>query len=313
MSPQEPTAEAGTNRAAQSHPARRSSLRRLPLVRALVREQVVVEPRFLRLLERAGLTTLEGVWSLQGGEMVTRHRDRSVVRVELPDEEGRRTFFVKRLSGARPKHLLEDFLSMERTVSKCFREWNYAQLLGRDGLRAPQMVAAGEARLGPLPLESFLIVEALGGSRDLHEYLVELAREPSAVRSKRELISALARAVARMHASGLVHQDLYAKHIFVRRKGGGFDINVVDLQRMRRTRRESLAVKDLAALNVTLPGRLASTRDRLRFLVQYVAGRWGEGRRERAARLMRKVLRRSLHIGGRGKFRAIDWRHEGHA
>ena len=107
-----------------------------------------------------------------------------------------------------------------------------------------------------------------------------------------------------MHRAGLVHQDLYAKHIFVRREGGGFVINVIDLQRMRRSRGTRLAVKDLAALNVTMPADLAGLKTRMRFLKEYV--RTNDGAPGVRA-LFRRVLRRSRHIAGRSKFRGIDW------
>ena len=68
-----------------------------------------------------------------------------------------------------------------------------------------------------------------------------------------------------------------------------------------------MAVRDLAAINVTLPHGTVSAADRLRFLVEYARARgWRGGMAVR--RLARRVLGRSAHIAGRSKFRGIDWR-----
>jgi hypothetical protein len=77
---------------------------------------------------------------------------------------------------------------------------------------------------------------------------------------------------------------------------------------MRRSRRESFAIKDLAALNVTLSHELASESLRLRFVVEYARARWGRGGAARRGRFVEKVVRRSLHIGSRRKFHGVDWR-----
>jgi len=263
-------------------------------------------------LREWGAGDFDGVWALDGGEMVTRHRDRSVFKVTCRLGGRREVLFVKRLGRAHLKSVAASLLSLERPLSKCLVEWEFARLLSAAGVSTAPMLAAGEVRLGPFPLESFLVTREIEGSRPLDEYLRDgsgCARAAGPLR--RRLIEALAQTVAHMHSAGLFHRDLYAKHIFIRREGGEFVINVIDLQRMRTSTRERLAVRDLAALNVTLSQDAASDRDRLRFIAVYASCRWGGDGASKARRLIAGVLKRSRHISGRSKFRGINWRPRG--
>lgn len=291
------------------HPARRWAFGEAPFVSRFLSRRIEISPGSLADLRAAGIAEFEGVWELSGGEVLTQHRDRSVCRVSVPCGGRRLELFVKRLGRAHLKQVLESLFSLERPLSKCLREWKFAGLLEAAGVSPPPMLAAGEVRLGPLPLESFLVIGEMEGARDLDEYVRDGdGSGPPGAAARRELIGELAGTVARMHSAGLFHQDLYAKHIFIRRTGGKFVINIIDLQRMRKSSRECFAVKDLAALNVTLPSEVVSDFDRLRFLAAYARCRWGGDGASRAPRLLRRVLRRSLHIGGRRKFSGVDWR-----
>ncbi len=278
----------------------------LPLVRRLVEETVIVSPDAPDWAREAGLCDFDAVWAIDEGTPAATHRDRSAVEVRIERGEPR-TFFVKRVGRAHVKHMVEAARAMERPVSKCRREWEAARALEEAGVAAAPMVALGERRLGPWPLESFLVVEKLYGSEPLDEFLDSLAALPRRARARevRALAKAVADAAARMHRAGLFHLDLYAKHIFVRRNGGVFVINIIDLQRMRRGGGLAAAVRDLAALNVTVPLRTATPRTRLRFLAEYArrAGRRGGALR----RLARGVVARSLRISRRKKFDGIHW------
>lgn len=290
----------------QGHPAKRSLLGRIRPASALVRERLDIRREYTGILEDAGLADFDGVWAFCGGREVTRHRDRSVVEIELTHAGETRRFYLKRLSRAHLKRLIEEMLAFEWPLSKCRREWESAEALSGTGVSAAPMAAMGERRLGPFPLESFLVVEAAYGAETLDVFLVG----PAAPRTHHErtaFIAALSHSLARMHSAGLFHRDLYAKHIFVRREGGKFVINIIDLQRMHRgTGRRHLAA-DLAALNVTLPWRTATSADRLRFLHEYVRARWGDVPGGFTRRLARGILKRCAHIAGRKKFRNIGW------
>ena len=68
--------------------------------------------------------------------------------------------------------------------------------------------------------------------------------------------------MAKIHDVGFDHPDLYSKHVLVH--PSTFDIRILDWQRSRRYRRVTDRVRwrDLAALNATVAGDLATTLDR---------------------------------------------------
>ncbi|MCD6405258.1 MAG: hypothetical protein J7M19_05495 [Planctomycetes bacterium] len=291
----------------QGHPAKRGLLGRIRPAGALVRERLDIRREYAGILEDAGLADFDGVWAFCEGREVTRHRDRSVVEIELTRAGRTRRFYLKRLSRVHIKHLIEEALAFEWPLSKCRREWESAEALSGAGVSAAPMAAMGERRLGPFPLESFLVVEAAYGAETLDVFLAGPAA-PRTHRKRTAFIAALSHSLARMHSAGLFHRDLYAKHIFVRREGGKSVINIIDLQRMHRGGGRRHLVADLAALNVTLPWRVVSAADRLRFLHKYVRARWGDAPGGFTRRLARDILKRCAHIAGRKKFRSIEWR-----
>ena len=77
----------------------------------------------------------------------------------------------------------------------------------------------------------------------------------------------LGKELARMHAAGIEHGDLYAKHVLA---GAGPRFCFLDWQpaRMHRTTR-TWCYRDLAALDATVPASLVTDRTRLVFLRSY--------------------------------------------
>ena len=88
--------------------------------------------------------------------------------------------------------------------------------------------------------------------------------------------------MAALHEAGFRHRDLYAKHVLM---GSGQRICLLDWQRCDGRRHVGMAarVRDLAALHATLPDDLASERDRLALLRDYVGSSKGELSRYLAA------------------------------
>ena len=293
---------------------RASMLSRIPLLKSLVRTTVTVRPEHAALAKAAGFADFESVWSLESSRPAATHRDRHAVEVSV-DAPSRRDFFLKRLGRARAKHLLEALAAFEKPISKCRREWEFGQALERIGVRVAPLVSFGERSIGFWPLDSFLVVERVYGAEPLDAFLESLSQLPAAERyaETRGLTAALAETISKMHSAGFFHRDLYAKHVFVRRNGGGFAINIIDLQRMRKDCGTRAIAQDFAATNVTIPATVAPLRARLRFLREYLRRRAeNEGRNAAAARLglreiAEAVLARSLRIAGRSKFKGIQW------
>ena len=89
---------------------------------------------------------------------------------------------------------------------------------------------------------------------------------------KNRLAADLAGLVARLHASRLVHRDLYLSHVFIDEDAdGAARLCLIDLQRVIRPRLRwrRWMIKDLAALDYSTPAAAASSADRLRFWLRY--------------------------------------------
>jgi hypothetical protein len=136
--------------------------------------------------------------------------------------------------------------------------------LASAGFRVPRALAWFEDRGGA----GALVMEHLEHRETLRELL---GRAPPG--QARERLAALAGLVARLHAAGFYHRDLYLEHVVVTGPGAG-DLALLDAGRVRleRAPRERWFVKDLAALLHSAPEAL-SARARLRFLCRYLDAR----------------------------------------
>ncbi len=167
------------------------------------------------------------------GVVVGGHPGRHVRRVELPD------------GGVGYLKVDQRGVWWGGTVSE--REARVLAELGRLGLPVPRLLDAGPA---------FLLSEAIDRALPLAECL----RDPE---RRRPLARALGRLLARLHAAGYTHGDLYAKHVLC----VGEECHLIDWQRGKRG---GDPLRDLAALDATLPDELASPRDRLALLRAYL-------------------------------------------
>jgi tRNA A-37 threonylcarbamoyl transferase component Bud32 len=106
------------------------------------------------------------------------------------------------------------------------REWEYLHRLGKLGVPAPVPVFHSVRQTAD-GVEAVLVTEELSGYRDLAAWagLDELART--------ELAAAVGGMVGRLHRARLQHSSLYDKHVMARRDGDGFEVALIDLEKMR--------------------------------------------------------------------------------
>ena len=130
-------------------------------------------------------------------------------------------------------------------------------LLADAGIGTMRVVAYGRRTSAGDGGGSFFLTESLDGYEPLDDFLRRRFPEGRRADSKAfdRLIDAAASVARRFHAAGFNHRDFYCCHLFVKEEddvsgNGGFDIRLIDLQRMqfRRTRRRRWIVKDLAQL-----------------------------------------------------------------
>jgi len=248
--------------------------------------------RHRELLDKLGLASLEQVKAYRG-DLVKNHRGRrDIFRINVPEAAGHaRVLYLKRILKPYRKDGLKSLLRQGRVESVSRREWENSRALERAGIAVAGLIAYGE-ECGPLWEKfSFIITESAPG-QTMEQFLGACQDRAR----RRDVFDALARFVRQMHDAGLATPDLFTRHIFVDTENGDPVFCLIDMARLdRRTRLpERLRARDLAALNVTAPLRLASTRERLRFLHQYA------GRRDR--RLVQRIQRRVTRLLRRRKF-----------
>ncbi len=230
---------------------------------------VEINPRYRDELESLGLTTPARLAALPG-LVVSGHPDRHVARVQMVA----RTVFLKREHRIRWRERLRAAAVGFGFVSKSVREARILTGLRQAGVRCPDWIVAGEDGDG----HAFLLLEEVIGV-DLRQYLHGLQSERCGFARR------LGSALAGIHQAGFDHPDLYAKHVLVDPTTG--EIAFIDWQRSRR--RKSLGwrerARDLAALDATLAGELASLSERLECLGAYLrtSGRLGIGVHEFAS------------------------------
>jgi tRNA A-37 threonylcarbamoyl transferase component Bud32 len=213
-----------------------------------------VNPRYRDLLEALKLRAPEEFLALPG-VIVSGHPDRHVARTML----GSMTGFLKREHRIRYRDRVASFMAGFGFVTKSQREAMTLGELAQAGIGCPDWIAFGEDGRG----RAFLLLRALDNAVELSRLSYEQrgARHPLARR--------LGSAIARLHAAGFNHPDLYAKHVFV--GAVGEQVYFLDWQRSRRgTVRQQQRIHDLAALDATLAAGLASKAERLACLAEYL-------------------------------------------
>lgn len=249
------------------------------------RGRVVVRHDARARLAALGLDSLAGAFAA-AAEARAQAGGRYKAIARLDDAAGR--LFVKRWDYDRLEVWLRAALKWNFPVFSGRRELDNLLALAAAGLRVPAPLAAGEETHG-LRRRSFVVLEALPGQP------LDAAPPPPAARARFDLARAVAALVARLHAAGFWHKDLYLGNVLRAPDGR---LGLLDCERVERAAGgppPRWRVKDLAALD--LSARHATRSDRLRFLRAYL----GLARLDPAARRLARVVRaRSARMGRAG-------------
>lgn len=182
------------------------------------------------LFARHGLGSFEALWNLNLPHVDAPNQSRTgwstVSRLELADSEGRPVrLYLKRQSNYLTRSLRHPF--GEPTCAREFRAIQSFQKLGIPTVEPAyfeQHSVRGEHR-------ALLVTRALDGYRSLEEWYLDWHRLPA--RNQKCLTISAAKLVARLHKTGLIHNSLYPKHIFIRLDEQGTDARLIDLETAR--------------------------------------------------------------------------------
>lgn len=254
---------------------------------------MIVAPGWEDFLRSRGLSSVEAVYRLAGGQVVTRSGSTEVRCIDLEDGETTRTVFVKKYWAPSRRQLWSG--ALRGTLlghSKVRREFNNLVRLRAWGFDAPSPVAYGEERRAGWLVRSFLITEGVPDPLPLDVFIrdfMSLQPAPQRHRTRRELIQRLADYTRRLHDHQFVHHDYFWRNILLSASSLEH-FWLTDSHKGRvwlpGTQARSRA-KDLAALDAPA-ARFFRRTERLRFFLGYT----GHTRLTRHdKRLIRLVLR----------------------
>jgi tRNA A-37 threonylcarbamoyl transferase component Bud32 len=219
---------------------------------------VHITPRYRAALSEGGLTSAGALLDWDG-VILSGHPSRHVLRVRLGGE----SFILKKEHRVSWRDRLASAWAGYGWASKSVREARLLEHLRAAGVPCPEVVATGED-----DGRAFVLLREATGMMDLRAFL----SRPLPRTARQMLARALGRELARIHAAGLSQPDLYAKHVLVRSATDGFRFCFLDWQRSGQQRWVSWErrLHDLAALDASLAGELASDRVRLICLQAYL-------------------------------------------
>lgn len=240
----------------------------------LRRENILMAPGYQPLLRQHGLDTVESVFRLPTGDVITHSGSTEVRRLVLASAGGVQTLFIKKYWVNRPSQLWSGmFRGTFFGCPKVRREFHNLELLRAAGLDAPPAVAFGEERHAGWLTRSFLISATVADPMALNIFvrdgLPTLPKEEQR-RVRRELIQNLALYTRRLHERRFVHHDYFWRNILL--SGRSLEhFFLIDAHKGRvwhRMGENHARASDLAALDAPAPHFFRRT-ERLRFYLRY--------------------------------------------
>jgi len=222
-------------------------------------------------------------------------KERNTVRPDLETESGeKRAFFLKRYAPPTVGDRLKAYLRLKHPALGARQEWNAMWTFMHLGLPGPVPVAWGQD-----DKNSLVLSEGVSHVMKLSEWAERnfgkgSHRNTQAIPAKYRIIEEVADIVARIHAKGLHHQDLYLCHFLCGSEQDGLPLTLIDLQRVEQHRRlpRRWQVKDLAQLHFS-SAQYITRQDILRFWKVYNSI-YHTGRRK--IPLWHSILRKSERI-----------------
>lgn len=244
-----------------------ATLRQIPL------NDLMVTDAWADCLRAANLDTLDGLFAVESDTNL--HKPglghwRERVETTVDKEGASQRLYIKRYSNPPGSALREVRRNGCGAKSVAGVEWNWMHRLRLEQIPGPMPVALGEAFEGRREMRSVVVMAEVPGDALERISLNWSSKDRPLIR---EVMMEAAYLIARLHAAGLVHRDLYLSHLFCdSQASNGQRLHLIDLQRVFKPACCQLRwiVKDLAALNFSTPQRVASRVDRLRFLKSYL-------------------------------------------
>ena len=252
---------------------------------------LIIDPR----LAACGLRDFDSLFHHPQAQKVRSHPLRDVTLLNL----GGWRVYVKRQHRIPGKDYLASWWAGFGFVDRSQREWRALLALRRHGIPCPEPLAVGAAKG-----RAFVAVRELEDAVDLPAFLAQHGQDTAACL---HLAESLGQVLARLHATGLTHPDIFAKHVFVHLRT--LAVSLIDWQRTSRRRRllPSQRWRDLAALDASLGEQVVSMGMRTRLLAAYLRT---AGATHAWKDAVAGIRRYSVYLQGKRKVQAMrhPWR-----
>lgn len=200
-----------------------------------------IHPDYESAVRSSGLNRFDDFMTVRGGTPASRHRHRETLPIELKIDGKNRHFFLKRVFKVPPKHAFWPMVRLRRPFSQPAREWEICGQLQRAGIPVMKAVAVGERRRLAMPMQAFLLVEAVPIPHTVEDWLVPGFPKPAPIdpRLRERLLFDLGTLVRKLYTAGFDWPDIDAKHIFTEPDHSGHDapswhFRLIDVERMKR-------------------------------------------------------------------------------
>src|SRR5690606_11497690 len=110
---------------------------------------------------------------------------------------------------------------------EAMREWRMMHRLRAHGINTATPIAVGQCRKFGVVVRSFVMAAEIIGGMPADDSMRQFA--PA---RRRSLALPIADFTRRFHEAGFIHKDYYLCHIFVVETGDGWELFVIDLQRV---------------------------------------------------------------------------------
>lgn len=240
-------------------------------------------------LAQEGLNHFEDWWEREAGWFEPPNHRRGgwsgVSRLEWKGKDGsRHTVFLKR----QENHVTRTWKHPWKGIPTLTREMKNIVALKNAGVKALVPVFFGVKTVDGAQ-RAVLVTESLEGFAPLDVF----QQSGLDARRQSDLIRQIAGEVRKLHLNCFQHGCLYPKHIFVKDHGDGFDVRLIDLEKLRRPWRCRVAqIRDLDTLNRHSKGW--TLKDRWIFLNAYLGEATNRVERRKWWELYRDLYRKKI-------------------
>jgi hypothetical protein len=198
------------------------------------------------------------------GDVYRELENRRTQRVTL----NHKNYFLKQHFGTGWKEIFKNLIQGKLPVVSAKNEWMALKRMQELNISVPLISGYGCEGFNPATRQSFLLTHEIPSTISLEDACKNWKTQSPDCKTKRALITEVARIARVMHENGVNHRDFYLCHFLL---DSNAKLSVIDWHRaqIRKTVPERWIIKDLAGLYFSSKDAGLTRRDLLRFIKEY--------------------------------------------